>query len=233
MAVRRIFSFILSVFILLLFTSCGSGNLYFFSEKYQKNTVTGATLTVIPDITQFLSMEDHNSWRENKINNLRPLSELEKGLIKNYLHLIFQENTYLTLVNIPEKSNEISIGFEKKDVLSDKEKGFYNYLPVNLHLPGNQSSDYLFIVEDVFFRVQNEFVGGGLGKAPTNLFYLRGGLQYLLYNCKSKEVISFGLAEEKITSYEVPKKDDYLNLISLMVKKVVSNTPFKKRVVLF
>lgn len=210
-------------FILLFFIACGTNNTYFSSKNYKKNVLYYQYLTVIPDITEFVSKADKDKIYTNKIINNKPLSEFEKQILIKNLKVAVESNSYINCLDISIELKNNNMKFEEK-VYSDFSKSFY--LPNDFNLI---KSNYIFIVQDASFKLDYSNVGGTLGSTGTNVFYLAGELEYVLVDKNRQEIISFGTASDKISSLKAPTNDEYIKLINQLISRIIINSPFKKK----
>lgn len=64
-------------------------------------------------------------------------------------------------------------------------------------------------------------------------YFLTAGIEYIVWDYKSRNLVCYGKVEEKSNLLSVPEKEDYLNVIEKLADVIIQKSPFVAKKIYF
>lgn len=199
---------------------------------YQNRKEFSSNVMVMQFIPKYFTAVQKERFYEKQNAERKYLSRNETDLFDNYMPQLLSENTQVKILK-PDNNFDPE-GFLTIDTQDIKDR------KVELYIPSNQKQnfkllipDYIILFTDLYFQKDAVERGVSMGQGTKTYYSLNGGIEYIIWNYKKKELVGYGKQEQKLKLLEAPEKEDYLSIMERFAAAIVQNSPFASKKVYF
>ncbi|MBI3123470.1 MAG: hypothetical protein HYZ10_03620 [Ignavibacteriales bacterium] len=220
--------YFIAIFIL---TNCTNpSGFQYLHPEYQNKKETHPKVLVLPINSQTIINASLNGNDSNVIGNA---TFREAEMFKNYIKIILGEKTQTEIATDEITDDVEEVKLEKQKVELDK-------LSIEFQIPKLSEKngrfaqiDYLVIFDKLYFTKLAKISGSSLGSVGESTYLLSAGIEYIVWDNKTRKLVSYGKVEEKSNLLTVPQKGDYLNVIEKLADVIIQKSPFAAKKIYF
>lgn len=220
--------YIVAIFIL---TYCTNPNGFqYLHPEYGNKKETHPKVLVLPINSKSIISARVN---DNTSNVIGSATFRETEMFENYMKIILGEKTQTEII-----AEDISD--DAKEVKSEKLKVDIDKMSLEFQIPKLSEKngrfaqiDYLVLFDKLYFTKLAKISGSSLGSIGESTYLLTAGIEYIIWDNKTRNLVSYGKVEEKSNLLTVPKKEDYLNVIEKLADVIIQKSPFTAKKIYF